>query len=105
MAQLQSEASALDIPEESGLDGLNPGRGNLSATNQEGLKPVHASRRCEKIPLSIAAEEGDLEEVKRLVSHGAILGREDAKRKRAVHYAAEKGHLPVIKYLCEQGAD
>ena len=57
---------------------------------------------CEEGRLFSAAERGDLDEVKRLVLHYAAPLHYDAA---PLHYAAGRGHLDVVKFLLEHGAD
>lgn len=76
-----------------------------------------------KTPLYLAAERGDLSEVRRLVENGANLdswnvypertsillkwlpGRRFTAGDRPLHVASEKGHTDVVKYLLVNGAD
>ena len=50
-------------------------------------------------PLDLAARNGDLEMVDLLINRGANL----LDSEKALHYASEKGHLPMVKYLVEKG--
>lgn len=53
-----------------------------------------------------AAEKGNLERIKQLVSENHELIRAANERtKTALHIAAEKEHLPIVEYLLENGAD
>jgi ankyrin repeat protein len=53
-----------------------------------------------------AAENGDLETVKRLISQNpALLEAPDREGKTPLHYAAAKGHLNVVEFLVSKGAN
>ena len=55
--------------------------------------------------LHFAAQEGDLDEVKRLVAEGCDINAFDELGKTPLHYAAERERFEVARYLLEQGAD
>ena len=55
--------------------------------------------------LQLAAEDGDLEKVKRLVDSGADISFADELGMTALHYAAKGEHLPVMRFLIDAGAD
>lgn len=53
-----------------------------------------------------AAENGDLETVKKLISENpAMLEAPDREGKTPLHYAAAKGHLNVVEFLVSKGAN
>lgn len=52
-----------------------------------------------------AAQYGDLERVKKLISQGCYVDIKDKSGYTALHYAARAGHLDVCKYLLTKGAD
>ncbi len=52
-----------------------------------------------------AAQEGDLETVKRLIAEGTPINAFDDLGHAPLHYAAAKEHLGVVKYLIAAGAD
>ncbi len=53
-----------------------------------------------------AAENGDLESVKKLVSADPkLVDTPDREGKTPLHYAAAKGHLNVVKWLVQKGAN
>ena len=51
-----------------------------------------------------AAAEGNIEQVKLLISKGADVNAKDKLLRTALHYACEKGHTEVAKLLISQGA-
>jgi len=56
--------------------------------------------------LHSAAEEGDLDEVKKLIEIGfAVNDFDEGMSFTPLHYAVENEHYEVAKYLLEQGAD
>ena len=55
--------------------------------------------------LHFAAQDGDVEEVKRLLKDGYQPNEFDDLGKTPLHYAAERGHLEVLKALIASGAD
>ncbi len=55
--------------------------------------------------LQIAAENGHLEVVKRLLDDGAVVNMEDEQGLTSLHYAAKNGHLEVVKSLLDAGAE
>jgi len=59
----------------------------------------------ERERLHFAAQEGDVEEVKRLLTSGFSPNEFDDLGKTPLHYAAERGHVDVIKVLLASGAD
>ena len=58
-----------------------------------------------KDSLHFAAQEGGLEEVKRLLEEGFCVHRFDDLGHTALLYAAQEGHLEVMKTLIDAGAD
>lgn len=66
-----------------------------NSTNEDGITS-----------LSSAAEHGNLEAVRRLVSLGASVDETDNKLQlSAIHNAAAHGHVDVVRYLIEQGSN
>jgi ankyrin repeat protein len=55
--------------------------------------------------LHFAAQEGDVEEVKRLLAAGFSPNGFDDLGKTPLHYATERGHVDVLKLLLASGAD
>lgn len=55
--------------------------------------------------LHFAAQDGDFDEVRRLVSDGADVNVFDSLGKTPLHYAVEREWLEIAQYLIEQGAD
>ena len=54
--------------------------------------------------LHVAADNGDLDLVKRLVTEGADINRRTRFGYTPLDYAARSGHLEIAKYLWSQGA-
>jgi ankyrin repeat protein len=52
-----------------------------------------------------ASREGDLERVKALASRRSVLIRCEYNYTPPIHFAVREGHLPLVRYLLEQGAD
>lgn len=57
------------------------------------------------MPLAVAAERGDLPEVKRILERRPDWINSNPDGSSPLHYAAAAGRLEVVKYLIEQGAD
>jgi len=55
--------------------------------------------------LHFAAQDGDVEKVKRLIAEGYPLNRFDEIAKTPLHYAAMEGHLDAMSLLLAAGAD
>ena len=55
--------------------------------------------------LHFAAQDGDIEEVKRLLYNGQQPNTFDELGKTPLHYAAERGHLEIMRLLLASGAD
>lgn len=55
--------------------------------------------------LHFAAQDGDLDEVRRLLDDGFQPSEFDGLGKTPLHYAAERGHVEVMKALLAAGAD
>ena len=53
----------------------------------------------------MAAEEGNLDEVKQLLQEGYQINDFDELGLTPLHYATEKGHTEVMKYLLKSGAN
>ena len=60
--------------------------------------------RYSKTPLLHAAELGNLEAVKILISAGSVVSAQDGFGETPLHYAAENGHLDVVKALVQAGS-
>lgn len=52
-----------------------------------------------------AATDGDIEQVKLLISKGADVNAEDEEKKTPLHYAAQTGKKEVVQLIVEAGAD
>ena len=59
----------------------------------------------EREKLHFAAEDGDVEEVKKLLDEGYQPNLFDELGKTPLHYAAMRGHLDVMNVLLAAGAD
>ncbi len=62
----------------------------------------HQDRPTES--LHRAAADGDIEQVKLLISKGADVNEKDSGGKTPLHYASEKGHTEVARLLISRGA-
>ena len=87
-----------------------------AAQAADGYNDIHLNAKDIKdgrTALHIAASRGDLRAVRRLLkvvvegaaSESDILHARDANNWQAVHEAARAGHLEVLEYLVERGAD
>jgi len=65
---------------------------------------ARAGTKATAQPLHRAAADGDIEQVKLLLSKGADVNEKDPGGKTALHCASEKGHAEVAKLLISQGA-
>ena len=52
-----------------------------------------------------AVQDGDLDEVRRLVADGDDVNAFDDLGKAPLHYAVDREHVDVARYLIEHGAD
>ena len=59
----------------------------------------------EEVLLHVAAQDGDLDEVRRLLAQGRDINAFDDLGKTPLHYAVMEEHLEVARFLIEQGAD
>lgn len=59
----------------------------------------------EKERLHFSAQDGDLDEVKKLLGQGYSVNIFDETAYTPLHYAAMKGHAEVMKFLINAGAD
>ena len=59
----------------------------------------------DEVLLHFAAQDGDLDEVRRLLSEGRDINAFDDLGKTPLHYAVMKEHLEVARALIEHGAD
>ena len=75
--------------------------GELEAANVD-VDTVHSNG---KTALMLAARNGDLEEVKRLIRNGADVNRANDNGGTPIMYAALGGNLNIVKLLIELGAD
>src|SRR5512137_2281507 len=56
-------------------------------------------------PLNEAAKQGNLKEVKRLISKGANIEAKDASSATPLYNAVDKGNKDVVEFLILKGAD
>jgi len=66
----------------------------------EPTKPIEQTKLLHQ-----AATDGDVEQVKLLISKGADVNAEDEEQKTPLHYAAKSGKMEVVQLLVEAGAD
>lgn len=90
-AQVQAQRQLLDLFQAEALDAAAP-----QSTGQS------VSRQCHEAPLLIAAERGDAEMVKVLITEGAADARVHGDA--ALLVAAQGGHIGVARALLETGA-
>ncbi len=57
------------------------------------------------IQLIDAARNGNLQEIKHLIAHGANVNIRTVLGSTALHWAARKGHAAIVEYLVSHGAD
>ena len=55
--------------------------------------------------LVIAGSDGDLDRVKAAVSGGEDIDGRDSEWNTALHEACRKGHVDIVKYLLDNGAN
>ena len=55
--------------------------------------------------LHLAAQDGDLDAVSRLLAEGEDINAFDDLGKTPLHYAADREHVEVARYLIEHGAN
>jgi len=72
-------------------------RAETKATSEQKPEPAKS--------LHQAAADGEIEQVKSLISKGADINAKDKLGKTALHYASEKGYTEVVKLLLAEGAD
>jgi len=65
----------------------------------------HGMERRERSQLHLAAMEGDLEEIEKLVENGADVNAKKHNGDTPLHLAAIYGYLEVVKYLVKKKAD
>lgn len=66
------------------------------------VSPLHTSRGGRYYPLGLAAEVGHLPSVQNLLERGASVGVKDGSGKTALDYAAESGHVDIMRELRNQ---
>lgn len=82
---------------------INRRHGRLR-TNQ--AAPPSNRRVTDEEVFRIAAAQGDLAEVRKLLeAKRDILHKQDENGWQAIHEAVRGGHIDVVKYLVQQGAD
>ena len=65
-------------------------------------KVQHANKTYSLI---LAASQGDLDEIKRLVAYGVDINEGDYDKRTALHLASAEGHTHVVNYLLQKGAN
>lgn len=76
--------------------------GTLTALLLENMFTVFAYREDK---LYLAAEDGDLENVKCYILQGADIDAADTDGNTPLVYAAKKGHIEIVRYLVNHSAD
>ena len=69
---------------------------------EEKLEPA---QQKQTYPLHQAAADGDLEQIRQLLSKGADVNTEDTEQRVPLYYAAVAGKMEVVQLLVEAGAD
>lgn len=80
---------------------------SLTTSNSKIDPRLHRSETSTDLCFSLiwAASQGDLNEVKRIVSLGFDLNQGDYDKRTALHLAAAEGHLAIVEYIVNQGAN
>jgi len=76
----------------------------IALTSGATKEPIAEQKEKPTKSLHQAAAEGDIEQVKSLISKGADVNAKDKRGKTPLHYASEKGHTDVSSLLISQGA-
>ena len=70
---------------------------------QNGAAVVGENGHCNEFLIQ-AAKEGSLSQMERLFREGAIVNRKNSRGRTALHVASCSGHLEVVAFLVENGA-
>jgi hypothetical protein len=94
-----------------GWASISPFRGKLGPETSQWLEahvglPAHRQRStwCEFPPLHLVARSGNVPAAAALLDQGEPIDRRDKVNRTALHHAAERGHLDLVRLLLEQGA-
>jgi glutaminase len=85
------------------FDSLVTGRGR--AAKRAPRRKKNQTRTEVVVPLTWAASQGDLNEVRALIASGVEPGTADYDGRTPLHLAAAEGQLEVVQYLLAAGAD
>ncbi len=64
-----------------------------------------ALQKYQEFALHIAAEKGDLQKIKTLITYSYNVNLKDTENQTPLHIAAKNGHLEIVKFLVENGAN
>src|SRR5438045_5380015 len=78
---------------------------SIAKLAEEMKDPEIRSKRERQTPLHIAAEDGNTNNVKRLIREGAVVDASDRWKRTPLHLATEWGHVGVVKDLLASGAN
>lgn len=67
------------------------------------VNALHLGNRASMTAAQIATWGGDLRKLRRLVKHGADLTLMSAEGFTCVHYAAQQGHVDILRWLNDHG--
>lgn len=76
-----------------------------STQRESQIRNTVIMERNKNILLMESCWDGDIEKAKQLISAGANLNYQDRRGVTPLMLASASGHLELVKYLTEQGAD